>query len=220
MNTEVFGERLKELRDSRHLTQEQLGNAIGVTRQYISNIEKKHKTPGKEIIASLADYFNVDMAYLMGNSDVQNSYNFDGIFKAGYEEALRTLGRLKEVPVYTGLSCGRGVGVDETPIDYVGVPTYMINGSQYFANPAEGDSMIPKIKSGDLLIFEESPVVESGKIGAFSLNGQYYCKRFKKLSDGSCWLFSDNESYEPIPINPTDDFRILGLYKLKLSKEQ
>lgn len=80
--------------------------------------------------------------------------------------------------------------------------------------------MEPFIHNGDLLVFKEQPEVESGKVGAFSLNNQYYCKRFKRLSDGSCWLFSDNSKYDPIPIKPEDDFRVLGLYKLKLSKEQ
>lgn len=108
----------------------------------------------------------------------------------------------------------------EIPIDYVSVPEQMMFHGKAFANFAEGDSMEPRIRNGDLLIFQEMSVVPSGYIGSFSLNGEYYCKRFKQLPDGSYWLFSDNPSYDPIPITKSDDFRVLGIYKVKISKEQ
>jgi phage repressor protein C with HTH and peptisase S24 domain len=90
--------------------------------------------------------------------------------------------------------------------------------ASYFANPAEGDSMEPLIQSGDCLVFERKDQVESGRVGSFSLNGQYYCKRFRTYPDGSAWLYSDNQSYQPILIKPEDDFRVLGELKLKVSK--
>jgi phage repressor protein C with HTH and peptisase S24 domain len=90
--------------------------------------------------------------------------------------------------------------------------------ASYFANPAEGDSMEPLIQNGDCLVFERKDQVESGKVGSFSLNGKYYCKRFRTYPDGSAWLYSDNQSYQPILIRPEDDFRVLGELKLKVSK--
>ena len=99
-------------------------------------------------------------------------------------------------------------------------PESMRFSGRAFANFADGDSMTPKIRNGDLLIFQETPQIPSGSVGSFSLNGAYYCKRLKHLPDGSYWLFSDNPEYDPIPITKNDDFRVLGLYKLKISKEQ
>ena len=229
-----FGNRVKKLRDEKGLTLEQVGEAIGTSRQYISNIEKG-KVPGKNIIRSLCDYFNVDMDYLMGRSNLKNVLNLDGIYEKGVEhgrrETLKEISRLagegiftasfSAIPVYSDISCGTGTWVDEVPEDYVGIPTPMLNQSSgYFSNRATGDSMEPGIHPGDYLVFEVCPEVPSGQIGAFSLNDRFYCKRFKRLPDGSPWLFSDNDRYDPIPIRPADTFRTLGIYKIKVSKAQ
>ncbi len=41
----------------------------------------------------------------------------------------------------------------------------------------------------------------------------------RRLSDGGWWLISENENYDPIPIKPSDDFRVLGEYSLRLTKD-
>lgn len=220
---ETFGERLKRLRLEKNETLEELGKAIGTTKQYLSNIETGKKTPGKVLTQTMADHFNVDLDYMYCRTDIRNSVNLTGIFQEGFEQgklhALKNLS-FTNVPIYSCLSCGTGSYIDDQPEDIVSIPCQMMFSGSGFANFAEGDSMEPGIHNGDLLIFQTQPVIPSGSIGSFSLNGEYFCKRFKRLADGSCWLFSDNPNYDPIPIRPEDNFRALGLYKLKLSKEQ
>ena len=127
----------------------------------------------------------------------------------------------KSIPIYDPVSCGKGAFIDENVIDYTSLPSNWINtNGEYFANFAEGDSMEPMIHHGDLLIFEKADVVPVGRIGAFSLNGKYYCKRLKRFNDGSFWLYSDNEEYRPIEVKPEDDFRFLGFFKFKTCKMQ
>lgn len=62
------------LRKERSITQDQLGKALGITRQAISNYEKGLREPDYETLESIADYFNVDMSYLLGETEVQNKY--------------------------------------------------------------------------------------------------------------------------------------------------
>lgn len=226
----TIGERIKEIRKEHKLTLDQLGEIAGVSKQFLSLVENGKKEPGKDTLRTICDYFNVDMDYVIGRSDVKNALNFEGIYEKGVEhgrhEAIKEIKTLSvmnnviNVPIYSSLSCGTGTWVDEIPEDFISIPESMMFHGKAFANFAEGDSMEPKIRNGDLLIFQETPVVPSGSVGSFSLNDAYYCKRFKQLADGSCWLFSDNPEYDPIPIKPNDDFRTLGIYKLKLSKEQ
>lgn len=181
------------------------------------------------------DYFNVDQAYIDGKQEIKRLVDLTGTYEAGVEhgrrETLKEISRLagegiftasfSAIPVYSDISCGTGTWVDEVPEDYVGIPTPMLNQSSgYFSNRASGDSMEPGIHPGDYLVFEVCPEVPSGQIGAFSLNDRFYCKRFKRLPDGSPWLFSDNDRYDPIPIRPADTFRTLGIYKIKVSKAQ
>ena len=221
---ESFAERLKRLRTEKKETQQALGDAVGVTKQYISNIENGDKTPGKVLTQTLADHFGVDLEYMYCRTDVPNAMNLTGIFEEGYRQGERDYKesiRAKSVPLYSCISCGTGLWVDEVPDDLITVPAGMLsNHHAYFANIAEGDSMTPKIKNGDVLVFEQEDTIDNGLIGSFSLNGEYYCKRFRRLADGSVWLVSENQAYDPIPVKPDDSFRVLGVYRLKISKEQ
>ncbi|MEK4695567.1 helix-turn-helix domain-containing protein [Bacillus sp. FSL M8-0063] len=64
----MIGEKIKELRKNSKITQEQLGNAIGVSKMAISYFEKGKKSPGRESIEKIADYFGVTTDYLLGRS--------------------------------------------------------------------------------------------------------------------------------------------------------
>ncbi|MGU3355424.1 helix-turn-helix domain-containing protein [Bacillus wiedmannii] len=65
----MIGEKIKELRKNSKITQEQLGNAIGVSKMAISYFEKGKKAPGRETLEKIADYFNVTTDYLLGRSE-------------------------------------------------------------------------------------------------------------------------------------------------------
>lgn len=65
----MIGEKIKELRKNNKITQEQLGNAIGVSKMAISYFEKGKKSPGRESLKKIADYFGVTTDYLLGRSE-------------------------------------------------------------------------------------------------------------------------------------------------------
>ena len=65
----TFSERIKELRESRNLTQEALGTVIGVKRYSIYSYEKGCAYPEMKGLIALADFFDVSMDYLAGRTD-------------------------------------------------------------------------------------------------------------------------------------------------------
>lgn len=65
----LFNERLRELRESHNLTQQQLAELVGVSKSSIAMYEQGNREPGYEIEEALADYFNVELDYLRGRSD-------------------------------------------------------------------------------------------------------------------------------------------------------
>lgn len=66
----MFKDRLKSLRKSKGVTQEELAQAIGVERSSIGKYEgSKPVMPSQEIVAALADFFNVSIDYLMDRTD-------------------------------------------------------------------------------------------------------------------------------------------------------
>lgn len=51
----IFGERLRELRTARNLTQDELAERCGSNRPFISNLERGVKVPSLTMILRLAD---------------------------------------------------------------------------------------------------------------------------------------------------------------------
>ena len=60
---------LKSLRKSKGLTQDDLAKALKVSRSTIGMYENGSREPDYETTEAIADYFNVDIDYLLGRTD-------------------------------------------------------------------------------------------------------------------------------------------------------
>ena len=70
-----FSNVLKTLRIDRELTQEQLAEQLQITKQAVSHYERGTREPkNQEMYEAIADFFNVDMNYLIGHN-TQTSLN-------------------------------------------------------------------------------------------------------------------------------------------------
>lgn len=69
-----FAIRLKELRTQREISQSDLASSIGVAKSTISMYERGEREPDFETLEMIADYFNVDMNYLLGKDDGSTYY--------------------------------------------------------------------------------------------------------------------------------------------------
>jgi transcriptional regulator with XRE-family HTH domain len=68
-----FGERLKQLRESKGITQEQLGKIVNLSKANISKYEKNIIEANNDTLSMFADFFNVSIDYLLGRTDVKNT---------------------------------------------------------------------------------------------------------------------------------------------------
>lgn len=67
MNSNIIGKRIEELRNSRKMSQEELGSVIGVKRAAINKYERGTVTNiPKDKVEALADFFGVAPSYLYG----------------------------------------------------------------------------------------------------------------------------------------------------------
>lgn len=64
-----FGERLKEIRSKRGLSQARLADELGCSKSAISMYENGSRLPDFEMLEMLADFFNVDTDYLLGREN-------------------------------------------------------------------------------------------------------------------------------------------------------
>lgn len=66
-----FGIRLRYLRKKVNFSQFELANKIGVSKSSINMYERGEREPGFETLEAIADFFNVDMNYLIGGASEQ-----------------------------------------------------------------------------------------------------------------------------------------------------
>lgn len=64
-----IGSRIAFLRDQRHLTQEELASALGISRAALSHYEKNRREPDTETLTKVADLFQVSLDYLVGRTN-------------------------------------------------------------------------------------------------------------------------------------------------------
>lgn len=70
------GEKIKELRKKQGLSQEQLANLVGLSRQAVSRWEAENATPETAIIIRLSDIFHVTTDYLLKDEVYQENNQF------------------------------------------------------------------------------------------------------------------------------------------------
>lgn len=201
MNT---GDIIKKLRKNKNLTQEQLGEILGVQKSAIAKYENgRVENLKRATIERLANIFDVSPSYILGISEDEQVYKSVGIDYA-------------YIPLYNALCCGTGGFVDDNIIEYIPVPTKgLTNPDECFCQIASGESMKDAgINTGDLLVFEKTQQVNTGVIGCFCIGeNDAMCKKYKEQA-GIIMLQPMNSEFEPIIIDPMNEsFRCLGILR-------
>lgn len=68
-NQDVFGKRVKALRNQKNIKQKELGRIVNLNHSAISDIERGRRVTTMDKLSALADYFEVSVDYLMGRTD-------------------------------------------------------------------------------------------------------------------------------------------------------
>ena len=62
----IVAQKLRELRQEKHLTQEQVAKIIGVSRVVYNRYEKDQREIPLELLCKLAEFYAVTLDYLVG----------------------------------------------------------------------------------------------------------------------------------------------------------
>jgi transcriptional regulator with XRE-family HTH domain len=62
--TRGIGQRIKELREARGLSQEKFGVRVGVTQQYVGALESGKRNPGPALVFMISKKFSTSEAWL------------------------------------------------------------------------------------------------------------------------------------------------------------
>ena len=72
-----FKDIILQLRNEKGFTQGQMADALGTSKSTVGMWEMGERFPSKELYESIADYFNVDMDYLYGRTEIRKKNHFD-----------------------------------------------------------------------------------------------------------------------------------------------
>ena len=86
MSKKTLGRKIADLREEKGLTQDELADALKITRQRLSLIETDKRAVHSDILKQFAEYFNVSADYLIGlsevsslNTDIQSVCKYTGL---------------------------------------------------------------------------------------------------------------------------------------------
>lgn len=180
-----FKTRLKQLRKERNINQRELSEYLKVAPSTISMYENGQREPNFEVLEVLADFFNVDMNYLLGKTDKTTKLIIDK------PQGLK-------IPVLGTVAAGIPISAVEDILDYEEVPQSWENQGEFFALKIKGDSMEPRMESDDVVIVKQQPDANSGDTVIVLVNGDdATCKRLQKTDNG-IMLVSTNPKYPPM----------------------
>ena len=148
-----MGSIIKQLRQEKGLTQEQLGKIIDVQRSTINKYEKGFvKNMKRSSIQKMADFFGVSPSYLLGISSSKESAS-----------EARPI-RLKKFPMLGEIACGKPIFANEEHETYIDAADDI---KADFCLTARGDSMTgARIFNGDIVFIKEQPIVDNGQLSA------------------------------------------------------
>lgn len=204
----IFGERLRELRLSQGMSQEMLGRKCGVKKSSINMYERGARQPKIETLEAIADFFNVDIEYLRGVSDVKNRYRE----ALGLPQNVIPMPRVHKIPLIGDIACGTPVLAVENIEDEVFSPDDI---HADFALRCKGDSMVgADIQDGDVVYIRQQPTVNDGQIAAVLIEDEATLKRvYYDAAGDMVTLISENPAVPPRVYHgeALNHIRVLGL---------
>ena len=190
-----FALRLKELRTSKNMTQGELSKALNISQSAIAMYESGRREPKIEILEIFADYFNVDMNYITGKSNLTTKIESptpppNAIPMDTYTYKIPLLGRVAAgEPIYT----------DEHIESYEYIDSrYKDDGNEYFALRIDGQSMEPTIMDGDIVIVRQQSFAENGQIAIVLIDGEdATAKEVRESAEGITLIGHNVAVYTP-----------------------
>lgn len=183
------GSRIKEAREKIGMSQTDMADRIGVSKQTLYKYENDIITNiPSDKIEEISALTGVSPAYIMGWETNQLT-----------SEVIKL--QTKNLPILGSVACGKPI-FDPSDGVQIKVPSSF---HADFGLYARGDSMIgADIHDGDLVFFVQQPSVENGQIAAVFIDDEVTLKRVYYQQGERLVLQAENSSVPPIIIEGPD----------------
>lgn len=227
------GQKIKSLREERFMTQDDLAEKMGTTRQTISRYESGSRKTNQDVLFQLAEIFNVSINTFFPN--VENEVEITTIYnkleperqKKVYSfasEQLEEQNKVVQINSYKDkkyiqetlrgyLSAGTGEMLVEDIEETINIPAEIVPEQHYdIVLKVNGDSMQPMFKDKEIVFvkkLDDYSQLRSGQIGAFIIDGESYLKK-AYIEDDKLRLVSLNGKYEDLLFREFNDIKVIG----------
>lgn len=214
-------EKVRSFRESKDLTQGALGMAIGLKAHQIRDIESGKQKVSETIAKQIEKNFYIPYKNFLFDDDLPVT------------QVNKINDEFLSIPLYPNLkascSCGSVVcNCTDIEIEQIKLPKeyledflgiYSLNGVH--AIIADGESMEPTIRHGDIIFVSPCESIKDGKVYIINIDDETYCKRvYKDLETGGLILRSDNPVAPEIKLSKKrlDVMKVIGRVGVALSR--
>ncbi len=199
-----FGERFKELRLEKKLTQQQLAEMFFTKKSSISRYENNLQIPEIDSLKKYADFFNVTVDYLLCRNSIRNTEN------AKLGGIAYVYGKTVKLPILGVVRAGEPLYAEQNLLGYSSIDSSLVPSGECFYLRVKGDSMnLSNIVDGQLVMIRRQKEVENGEIALVLVSDEdATIKKFYR-SDNTVTLM-------PHSSNPYNPPRIINLTKESL----
>lgn len=173
------GQRIFEARKRRKISRKEIADFLQVHETTIKRYEDGNtKKLPTDRLEKIAKYLNTSIEYLMG-----------------WEEEQKPQG--VKIPVLGTVPAGIPISAVEDVLDYEEIPKSWENQGEFFGLKIKGDSMLPILTDGDIVIVRKQSTADNGDTVIAMVNGDdATCKRYERSNNG-IMLIPNNSSYTP-----------------------
>lgn len=170
-----LGEVIKKYREEHNLSLRAFASKCGLSYTYISMLEKNmdYRT-GKPIAPTLDSVKYISKAMNMPIDDLLKILDDEQEFKLNENTDIDIL--KSKIPILGTVKAGYNWLAEENVIGYITdentVKGYEKNINEYYALEIIGDSMLPLLSAGDLVIVHDQDDVDSGQTAVVLINGE------------------------------------------------
>ncbi len=185
----IFSKNLNYFLSQMNKTQKEVADAISVSPQTFNTWCQGIALPRMGKVQKLADYFHIEKSDLI-------------------DERNETISKTKRqgiaINIYGRVAAGIPIEMIEDIVDTEEISEDMAKTGEYFGLIIKGNSMLPNICDGDIVIIRCQEDAENGDTVIATVNGNdATCKRLRKYKDG-IELISNNPSYDPMYFSNQD----------------
>lgn len=194
-NKDFFSRKFNELLNKHGKKQADISRDLSIPKSTLTGYVQGTSLPTAGNVQKLADYFNVKRSDL--------DLRFANISKLQDTQDYHPIKAVK-IPVLGDVAAGIPIEAVESILDYEEIDEELASKGEFFGLRIKGNSMSPRIQSGDVVIVRVQPDAESGDIVIAKVNGDDACCKKLQKHDEGINLISLNPEYEPMFFSKKD----------------